>query len=199
MKRRMVHLFAALLSMMALTVAGSAFAGPPTDVLKAKQTAALDLLKQTGPENQKKIDALFDELLDYQALTEGSLGTEWANRSDSEKAQFADLLKQLVRNSYQKNLKKISDFNVNYLGEDTVDGAVVVNTQSKPTSARDEPVDINFKMAAKDGKWKVQDIVTEGASLVSSYRSQFTKIIKKDGFGKVIEKMKDKLAKGDSK
>jgi phospholipid transport system substrate-binding protein len=198
LKRRMVHTFAALLSMIALTVAGSAFAGPPTDVLKAKQTTALDLLKQSNAANQKKIDALFDQLLDYQTLTEGSLGTEWANRTDAEKAQFSDLLKQLVRNSYQRNLKKIADFNVNYLGEDAVDGGVMVNTQSKPTTPRDEPVDINFKMAAKDGTWKVQDIVTEGASLVSSYRSQFTKIIKKDGFPKVIEKMKDKLAKGDT-
>jgi phospholipid transport system substrate-binding protein len=34
-------------------------------------------------------------------------------------------------------------------------------------------------------------------SLVSSYRSQFTKIIKKDGFVALIQKMKDKLAKGD--
>jgi phospholipid transport system substrate-binding protein len=43
----------------------------------------------------------------------------------------------------------------------------------------------------------VQDIVTEGVSLVSSYRSQFTKIVKKDGFPALIQKMKDKLAKGD--
>ncbi len=198
MKRRMVHFFAALLSMIGLTLAGSAFAGAPTDVLKVKQTTALDLLKQSGPAAQKKIDALFDELLDYQALAEGSLGTEWGNRTDAEKAQFMDLLKQLVRKSYQKNLKKISDFNVDYQGENAVDGGVMVNTTSKPTSARDEPVEINFKMAAANGTWKVQDIITEGASLVSSYRSQFTKIIEKDGFARVIEKMKDKLAKGDN-
>lgn len=104
MKRRMVHFFAALLSMIALTLAGSAFAGPSTDVLKAKQTTLLDLVK--GGADQKKINAVFDELLDYQALAEGSLGPEWANRTDAEKAQFTDLLKQLVRNSYQKNLKK---------------------------------------------------------------------------------------------
>jgi phospholipid transport system substrate-binding protein len=33
--------------------------------------------------------------------------------------------------------------------------------------------------------------------LVSSYRSQFTKIVKKDGFPTLITKMKDKIAKGD--
>ena len=43
----------------------------------------------------------------------------------------------------------------------------------------------------------VATIVTESVSLVSSYKSQFTKIIKKDGFPALITKMKDKLAKGD--
>ena len=76
----------------------------------------------------------------------------------------------------------------------------MVKTKAKAKDdPRDEPVEIDFKMVQKDGKWKVQDIVTEGVSLVSSYRSQFTKIIKKDGFPALIQKMKDKLAKGDTR
>ncbi len=200
MKRRMVHFIAAVLSMLALTLgaAGSAFAGAATDVVKGKQTALFDLLKQTTPDAQKKIDAIFDEMLDYQALAQNSLGSEWAARSDAEKAQFSDLLKQLVRKAYERNLKKILNFDVSYVGEDNADGGVMVKTKSQSKAdARAEPIEIAFKVVQKDGKWKVQDIVTEGVSLVSSYRSQFTKIIKKDGFPTLIQKMKDKLAKGD--
>jgi phospholipid transport system substrate-binding protein len=172
--------------------------GTPTDVVKTKQSALFDLLKQGTPDSQKKLDAVFDDMLDYGSLAESSLGPEWAARSDAEKAQFTDLLKQLVRNSYQRNLKKILNFDIDYLGEEAADGAVVVKTKSKPKDARDEPVEINFKMMNKGATWKVQDIVTEGVSLVSSYRSQFTKIIKKDGFPALVQKMKDKLAKGDA-
>lgn len=198
MKRRMVHLIAAVLSMLALTFAGSAFAGAASDTVKAKQTSLFDLLRQGTPDAQKKIDALFDEMLDYQALAEGSLGSEWAARSDAEKAQFSDLLKQLVRKAYERNLKKILNFNVDYVGEDADGNAVLVKTKSKAKdNGRDEPIEINFKLVQKDGKWKIQDFVTEGVSLVSSYRSQFTKIIKKDGFPALVQKMKDKLAKGD--
>jgi len=197
-KRRMVHLIAAVLSMLALTFSGSAFAGPATDAVKAKQTSLFDLIKQGTPDAQKKIDALFDEMLDYHALAEGSLGSEWAARSDAEKAQFSDLLKQLVRKAYERNLKKILNFEVQYVGEDPEGAATMVKTKSKAKdNARDEPIEINFKLVQKDGKWKIQDFVTEGVSLVSSYRSQFTKIIKKDGFPVLIQKMKDKLAKGD--
>jgi phospholipid transport system substrate-binding protein len=199
-KRRMVHLFAALLAALALTVAGSAFAGPATDVVKAKQAALFDLLRQASPDGQKKIDAVFDEMLDYGALAQGSLGPEWGNRSDAEKAEFSDLLKKLVRNAYQKNLKKILDFDVSYTDETPADGGLMVKTRSKAKNAdvRDDPVAIDFKMVSTGSVWKVQDIVTEDVSLVQSYRSQFTKIIKKDGFAALVQKMKDKLAKGDT-
>lgn len=201
MKRRMVRHFAAALSVFALSFAsmGSAFAGGATDVVKSKQTALFDLIKQATPASDKKVSALFDEMLDYAALTEGSLGSEWAPRTDAEKAQFSDLLKQLVRKGYERNLKKILNFDVEYVAEDATGGATMVKTKakSKQADSRDEPVEIVFKLVQKDGTWRVQDIVTEGVSLVSSYRSQFTKIVKKDGFPVLIQKMKDKLAKGD--
>jgi phospholipid transport system substrate-binding protein len=198
-KRRMVHFFAALLSMLAFTVAGSALASPATDMVKTKQTVLFDLLKQANPDNQKKLDAVFDEMIDYQALAEASLGAEWAPRSDAEKAQFTGLLKQLVRNAYQKNLKKIVNFNVNYVGEEPAGDAVLVKTTSTPKDPREDPVEINFKMLSANGKgWKVQDIVTEGASMVQGFRRDFLKVITKDGFPALIQKMKDKLAKGDS-
>jgi phospholipid transport system substrate-binding protein len=198
-KRRMVHLFAATVSVLALTFgAGSAFAGPATDVVKAKQTTLMDLIKQSAPDSAKKVTSIFDEMLDYDALAEGSLGTEWAPRTAAEKAQFTDLLKQLVRKAYERNLKKLLNLDVQYVGEDAVDGAVLVKTKSQAKGGgRDEPVEIGFKMVQKGGNWKATDIVTEGVSLVTSYRSQFTGIIKKDGFPTLIQKMKDKLAKGD--
>ena len=200
MKRRMVRHFAAALSVFALSFAsvGSAFAGAATDVVKAKQTALFDLIKQATPDSEKKIAALFDEMLDYAALSEGSLGTEWAPRTDAEKAEFSGLLKQLVRKGYERNLKKILNADVAYVSEDAAGGATMVKTKAKPKGdSHDEPVEIAFKLAEKNGAWRIQDIVTEGVSLVSSYRGQFTKIVKKDGFPVLIQKMKDKLAKGD--
>ncbi|WP_437903553.1 ABC transporter substrate-binding protein [Sorangium sp. So ce327] len=193
-------LFAATFSLLALTLGpvGLASAGPATDVVKARQTALFDLLKKGGGENQKKVGAVFDEMLDYSALAEASLGSEWAARTDAEKKQFSELLKQLVRKAYERNLKKTLNFNVEYLSETDSGGVMTVRTKAfSKTDAREEPVEIAFKLSQKGGAWLVQDIVTEGVSLVGSYRSQFTKIIKKDGFPVLLQKMKDKLAKGD--
>lgn len=199
MKRRMIHLVAAMFSLLSMVgFVGVADAGTATEIVKTKQTTLFELLKQPGSANQKKVSAIFDDMLDYSALAEASLGSEWAARTDAEKAEFSELLKQLVRKAYEKNLRKTLSFNIEYLGEDASGSAIVVKTKAvSKTNAREEPIEISFKMQEKDGAWRVQDIVTEGVSLVSSYRSQFTKVIKKDGFPALIKKMKDKIAKGD--
>lgn len=177
-------------------LSATAFAGPATDALKAKQTALVDLLKAKG--NDKKASVIFDELLDYDTIAKDSLGKEWDDRSDAEKKEFSELLKQLVRKSYERNLKKTLSYEVEYVAEESKDDRMHVKTKAiNKAKAGEEPIEISYKMAEKDGKWVVQDITTEGVSLVKSYRSQFTKIIKKDGFPKLITKMKDKLAKGD--
>lgn len=198
MKRTMRNLLTTVTMALFLSVAGAAYAGAATDVVKAKQTALFDLLKTSTPENEKKVGAIFDEMLDYSTLAQASLGDEWASRSDAEKKEFTDLLKQLVRKAYEKNLKKTLNYTIDYVSEEQKDGAYIVKTKAKSkTDAREDAIEIWFKMVQKDSKWRVQDITTEGVSLVSSYKSQFTKIIKKDGFPKLIEKMKDKIAKGD--
>lgn len=200
MKRTVLWL-ATILSVLAvcLGVPRSAWAGAASDVVKAKQTALFELIKKPAtPDNTKKIQGMFDEMLDYAGLAEASLGSEWAARTDAEKAEFSGILKQLVQKAYEKNLRKTVNFNIEYNGEQPAEGATVVKTRAvSKTNAREEPVEINFKMADKGGgAWKVQDIVTEGASLVSSYKSQFTRVIKKDGFPALIKKMKQKLASG---
>jgi phospholipid transport system substrate-binding protein len=190
------NLVAALMLSLGLTIAGAAFAGPATDVVKAKQTTLFELLQKPG--NEQKVASTLDEMIDYPAMAEASLGSEWAARTDAEKAQFSDLLKQLVRRSYERNLKKTLSYNIEYIGETEKNGKVVVATKAVPKSdKRAEPVEIDYTLAQKDGKWRIQDIKTDGVSLVSSYRSQFTKIVKKDGFPTLIQKMKDKIAKGD--
>ncbi|HMY21678.1 MAG TPA: ABC transporter substrate-binding protein [Polyangium sp.] len=193
-----MHFVPAVMFSLGLTIAGAqfAYAGPATDEVKAKQTALYDLLAKPGTE--KKVAATFDEVLDYDTIAQGSLGSEWANRSDAEKAQFSDLLKQLVRRSYERNIKKTLNYNIEYTAEAPKGSQIVVSTKAvSKTDKRADPVEIDYTLAQKDGKWRIQDIKTDGVSLVSSYRSQFTKIIKKDGFPVLIQKMKDKIAKGD--
>jgi len=173
-----------------------AFAGPATDLVKDKQTNLFKLLQTSNPD-EKKIGAIFDELLDYDALAQASLGSEWKGLTDAQRAQFTDLLKQLVRQAYERNLKKTLDFDISYAGEQDQDGKTRVDTKATNKSdKREDPVEISYLLEKKGSNFKVVDIITDEVSLVSSYRSQFVKAIKDSNFDGLVQKMKDKIAKG---
>lgn len=159
--------------------------GAATDAIKAKQTALIDLMKQSATAQQ--LAAIFDQFLDYDDLAAGSLGSEWSPRSAAEKAQFIDLLKQLLRSGYTKNLKSAVGSSIVYRAEEPGNGGLLIKTAIQQT-------DMDLLVKQISGAWKVYDITTDGVSIVSAYREQFTKIVKKDGFPTLISKMKEKLA-----
>ena len=64
------------------------------------------------------------------------------------------------------------------------------------TDKRAEPVSVDYALHEVKGQWKVYDIVVEGSSLVGNYNSQFRKIIRKQGFGELIIRMKRRAEKG---
>ena len=43
-------------------------------------------------------------------------------------------------------------------------------------------------------EWRVFDVVTDGVSLVHNYQQQFRRIITRDGFDTLLQRMRDRLA-----
>ena len=139
-------------------------------------------------------------MLDYEAVAAASLGDEWKNLKDDQKKEFTSLLKQLVTRAYERNLRKTLSWNIEYLGDEKSGSEHLVKTRAKhKTDTREDPIQIDFKLAERSGgKYRVVDIITEEVSLVTSYRGQFAKILKKDGMDGLIKKLKDKIAKGET-
>ena len=54
-------------------------------------------------------------------------------------------------------------------------------------------IPIDYKLIGKDGKWWVYDVIIEGVSFVSTYRSQYNRIIIKDSFAALLDSMRKKL------
>jgi phospholipid transport system substrate-binding protein len=184
---------------LAVAPLASADAEPPAQAfIRKKQEELTALLKAGKPDTE--VDKVFNSLLNYDALAEASLGSEWAPRTAEEKAEFTKLLSQLVRNSYRKNLKNTLGYKISYTKTEKVNGRDVVYTEAENLKKpREEKVEINYFVTGEGDQRRIVDVVTEQTSMVGSYRSNFTKVIKKDGFAKLIEKMKKKVASGSTK
>jgi phospholipid transport system substrate-binding protein len=86
---------------------------------------------------------------------------------------------------------------VEYLAEEPTSPGVTVHSRAtSKTNPRAEPVTIDYRIVPASGSYRVQDIVTEGSSLVGNYRNQFNRILQKDGYDALIRRMKAKIAQG---
>lgn len=183
---------------LALSLSLPAFAAEAENFVKGKHTELTELVsKAKSKDDEKKLDAAFDAVFDYEGLAKATLKDSWEQRTPAERAEFTAVLKDLVRNSYRRNIKKTLGYEVDYKGEQDGDAGKVVRTVAhNKSNAREEPVSIDYVVHQVDGKWQIYDIVTEGSSLIRNYRNQFRRVIEKKGFDELLRRMKAKRDKG---
>jgi phospholipid transport system substrate-binding protein len=54
------------------------------------------------------------------------------------------------------------------------------------------PLNISYGMYARDGIWKVYDVIIDGISLVSNYRTAFSTQIERGGLEKLITRLAER-------
>jgi phospholipid transport system substrate-binding protein len=178
-------------------------AATATDYLKAKQTAVTKLLATPAKtpdaikDRDAKVDAELNKLLDYQQMAMDALGKEYfESRSEAERKEFTDLLRQLIEKNYKKRLNDTLKYQIDYEKEEAKGNDALVHTKAfNKDDKRDAVVLIDYLVRKKDGQFIVVDLIPEGSSMIKTYKKEFKKIIDKDGFPAVITKMKEKLAK----
>jgi phospholipid transport system substrate-binding protein len=174
--------------------------GSAEEFIQTRQAQVTALLHQgQSAQRDKQVATVLDGMIAYDELAKRSLATHWDDLSDAQHKEFADILKRLVQRSYEKNLKNILEYRVEYLGEEPGSEGVMVHTRaSSPEKPQEEPITLDYQLVQNGAAWKVVDIVTEGSSLVHNYKNQFHRIIQKDGYDTLVKRMKDKLAKGQT-
>ncbi len=190
MNRRLFCLVCALVT---FGFASPLWAQGPEAFVKAKQEELVSVLRAGGPDEDKKVEAIFNTMLDYDALAQLSLDKHWSEISDSERAEFKELLKKLVQRAYRKNIKKTLNYEISYKGEGQANKGHLVRTVARnKEKPREQPVSVDYVLHQVGGQWRIFDVVTEGSSMVMNYRSQFGRIIKKSGFAELLKKMRSK-------
>ncbi len=174
-------------------------------VKAANVTIAAQLKQKTTPgsaEEAKMAAAVTETVrgfIDLDILaTRAILESHWAEAKEAQRKEYLTVLRALLEDNYVRGMRSNLDFTVDYIGEVAAPkgNAVIVQTvikakrKGRPYSIK---VDYTVEADAARGVYVV-DIATDGVGLVANYRSQFIKIINKDGFDGLLAKMKKKLA-----
>jgi phospholipid transport system substrate-binding protein len=96
---------------------------------------------------------------------------------------------QLLRDTFADRITEHSDEQVVFLGELRKNAFAEVRAQMNGRKI-DTPVD--FRLIHRAHEWRVYDVVIDGASIVSNYRSQFNSIIRDVSYVGLVKKMRQK-------
>ena len=171
----------------------------PTEDVRTSVEAVIALLKDDQLDRdirRDKMREVIDKRFDFRAMSQRTLATNWKKASDSEKQKFTELFAELIQNSYVSKIESYTNETVEYPAEKKKGRKAVVNTLIITSSAE---IPVNYSVYQKDGSWLVYDVIIEGVSLISNYRSSYQEIVKKDGFDGLLARMEEKIRELRSK
>lgn len=204
MIRRLFSLAVLAITLCVAPFAARAADGPGTKVVRQANDTIAALLEQKaapGSDAEKKAAAKVTtsvrEFLDIGELTQRALVDHWAKLTEAQRKDFLDTLRALIEDNYVKGLRANLDYKVTYLGEapGAAKGTIVVKTQIEAKKkGRPIKIAVDYVLMEQGGKLRCFDVKTDGVGLVENYRAQFNKIIAKDGFDGLLNRMKKKRA-----
>ena len=146
--------------------------------------------------NKEKIYKLAEDKIlpnfDFERIARLVLGRAWRKTDDNQKKEFISEFRTLLLKTYAVALSKYKDQEIKFKPTKFSDADEIVVVKSEIVQSGGQPIKVNYALANNSGKWLVFDIVIEGVSLVTNYRSQFSTEIRKNGIDVLIDKLAKK-------
>ena len=186
------------LSLLCLSVTGYAIESPD-ELVKRTAEDVLTSVKsdadiQAG--DQAKIFALAEEKIlpnfNFDKVSRLVLGKNWTKATPEQKTAFQNEFKTLLIRTYATALSKYKNQTIEYKPLRMAEGAATASVKTAILQPGGQPIAVDYSLEKKVDTWKVYDIVIEGVSLVTNYRSQFAQEIRQNGLDSLIKKLGDK-------
>ncbi|MGB7815267.1 MAG: ABC transporter substrate-binding protein [Methylotenera sp.] len=190
--------FIIALSLLCFGTASFAIEGPDELVKRTAEdvlaTVKSDQDIQAG--NQEKIFALAEEKIvpnfNFDKVSRMVLGKNWTRATPEQKAAFQAEFRTLLIRTYASALSKYRNQTIEYKPFRMVNESSIASVKTQIIQPGGQPIPVDYTLERQADTWKVYDIVIEGVSLVTNYRSQFAQEIRQNGLDSLIKKLADK-------
>ena len=143
------------------------------------------------------VDGIVTKFVDMPRVSILVLGKNIRKTTPEQRQRFMKEFKILLVRTYTRAFLEYKDWSITFkpYNDDRDDGRTIVKTLVHQPGQ--QPVNIDYRMLLnKNGEWKVYDIIIEGVSLVTNYRTSFNQEIAQTGsIEGVIQTLIDKNSK----
>ena len=190
MKFKQFTIFGLCLFFMTLLPVSGAYSQdllPPQQAIQdASDKLKLRLQDQSFKNDFSKIAKFVDEVInphtDFDMISALVLGKIWKTASPEERERFKHEFQTLLVRTYSRAFVEFKEWSVRFLPLDMEPGANKVIVKTEVLQPGIQPVGVNYRMfLGNTGEWKAYDIMIEGVSLVTNYRTTFTNEVQQKG------------------
>jgi phospholipid transport system substrate-binding protein len=156
---------------------------------KDAETMDVSPTKRLGIEQRRtEIRRVAADLFDFDEMSRRVLSRQWARRSADEQAEFTRLFTDLLERAYIGRIEAYSGEKIVYLGE-IVDGPFAT-VRSKVITRRNTETPLDYRLHQRDGRWRVYDLLIDNVSFVSTYRSEFSRILQRESYAALVDRLR---------
>jgi phospholipid transport system substrate-binding protein len=132
---------------------------------------------------------------DFYTMSRAALGRHWRKATEKQRQRLVEEFQELLVRTYALALLNYSGQEIEYLpfrGDPNAQ-RIMVNTRVQATGG--PPVPINYRLLKKQDSWLIYDVIIDGISLVSNYRSSFGAEVTRSGIDGLITTLAERNRK----
>jgi phospholipid transport system substrate-binding protein len=174
------------MAVMPITRAMAAELSPPQQAIETASTKLQEKMQDKSfIKDFAKVTRFVNETIlphtDFDKISALVLGKLWKSATPSERERFKKEFQTLLVRTYSRAFVEFKDWSIRYLPLEMENGATKVIVKTEVLQPGLQPVAVNYRMLLSDGDWKAYDIMIEGVSLVTNYRTTFTNEVQTKG------------------
>lgn len=141
--------------------------------------------------DKETIESAVSGAFDPNTIAQSALAASYRDLSAEQRSEFEQIFFNILKSTYIERLDAYTDETVEVLNE-AIDGPrgtveTVVNTTNSQIS-------VDYSLRQRPNGWFIYDIIVEDVSLLSSYRSTYRSIIRRDGIDALMMELRRQAA-----
>ncbi len=127
------------------------------------------------------VNGVINPHTDFDKIAPLVLGKHWKTATTAEQQRFKHEFQTLIVRTYSRAFIEYNDWSLHFIPLEASNEVTKVIVKTEVLQPGRQAVDVNYRMFLSNGDWKVYDILIDGVSLVTNYRSTFNDEIQTKG------------------
>ena len=166
----------------------------PRQLIKETATKIVSILAkkdQTTETRISEIESLAYEIFDFTTMSKLVLARNWKKMDKAKRKEFVVEFKRHLSRTYGTRLDRYEQEEVDVYGAQ-VEVRNDVSVKTRILGGQFDGAEIAYRLRNRRDEWKIIDVVIEGVSLVSNYRSQFKEVLNGGSIEDLLVRLRDK-------